>query len=120
MDDKTYKIAVASKDGEMSDTHFGRAEQFYIFLADRDGNVELSEVRHVSPICKGGYHYKDEMQRGVENLSDCSYVIAAKIGEGAAGVLAQNGIKAFEIPGYIYDAIDRLIEYEGLLELFNI
>ena len=120
MADKIYTIAVATTDGEMSNTHFGRADKFYIYDADSDGYVELREVRHVEPICKGGYHYKDEMQRGVEKFADCGYVIAAKIGEGAAEVLSQNGIKSFEIAGYIYDVIDRLIEYEGLLNLFEI
>ena len=40
-----YRVAVASTDGESVNTHYGKAEIFYIYAVDDDEGYDLLEKR---------------------------------------------------------------------------
>lgn len=107
----SYKIAVASTDGKVVNEHFGRAKQFYILEVYEDGTYKAVELRRLQSVCEGGTHDEDAMNRNVEALSDCRYVIVSNIGQGAENVLESKGIIAYVIPDIIEDAVNKLVSY---------
>ena len=116
MDNRSYRVALASTDNIHVDQHFGRAESFLIVDVAEDGSFEEVEQRFVIPVCQGGHHEKEGMKRGVAGVSDCNFVLAAKIGPGAVYELEQNGIAAFEMAGSVWESIKRLDDYLKLLK----
>ena len=118
MADKNYRIAVASSDGIVVNNHFGRARAFYIYEVNED-SFELSDIRHLPPVCDRGEHDEERLLDNVNSLSDCTHLLASKVGDGARRVLESKGITCYEIPGVIPDAIDKLVKYEQVNELFK-
>ena len=114
-----YRIAIASTDGETVNTHYGKAECFYIFYVDDEEGFELLEKRNVAPVCTDGSHTKIEMENHVLQFKDCKYVIASKIGFGAAQALTYVGITAMELPGSIDDAMLSVWKYNRVQGLFQ-
>ena len=114
-----YRVAVASSDGNLVDRHYGRAERFFIYLVDDDEGYDLCEEREASPVCRGGSHAVAAMVESVRHLSDCRYVVASRIGAGAAQALAAAGIIGMELPGSIDDAIVRVWKYNRVQGLFT-
>jgi len=75
------RIAVASTDGKIVNQHFGRADKFYILVAEVEKrNFIFKGERTVTPVCRGGDHEDIEMHQAVGNLSDCQYVLVSRIG----------------------------------------
>ena len=107
----SYKIAVASTDGKVVNQHFGRADQFYIIEVHDEGRYELIELRRLPPVCQGGDHDDDAIQRNVKSLSDCQYVLVSRIGQRAENELEGQGISVYIIPDIIEDALNKLISY---------
>ncbi|WP_035784185.1 NifB/NifX family molybdenum-iron cluster-binding protein [Butyrivibrio sp. MC2021] len=116
MENPSYRVALASTDNMHVDQHFGRAESFLIVDVDKEGNYEEIEQRFVEPVCQGGRHDSAQLKRGVAGILDCNFVLAARIGDGAAYELREKGIAAFEMPGEVRDALRRLDSYLKLLE----
>lgn len=114
MDNRKYRVAIASTDNRNVDQHFGRAESFLIVEVDDNGNYEEVEQRFVHPICEGGHHNDDSMKRGVEALFDVDIVLAARVGPGAEAELLEHHIPAFSIPGPVPESLKRL---DGFLKL---
>ena len=44
-------------------------------------------------------------------MSDCRYLLVSRIGQGAAGVLEQHGIMAYELPGILEESVQKLQSY---------
>lgn len=112
-----YRIAAASSDGIVVNEHFGRAQNFLILEADGEKNIERIENRTVNPVCNSGEHDEDALAEVVKRLADCRYVLVSRIGRAAEAALERQGIEAYEFPGVIEEAIERLfIEflYNGL------
>ena len=118
-DGYSCKIAIASTDGQYVNVHFGRAERFLIYGLKEDGDTDFLEERNVNTVCHGGYHLVDEMRKKAESFSDCEYVIALKIGDGAVHMLGEYGISPIEHPGDIEEALDKLIRYRKVENLFG-
>ncbi len=118
MDKTEYRIAVASSDGIVVNNHFGRARTFYIFALKND-EIEHLETRELEPVCETGNHDDARLKENVERLSDCTHLLAARIGNGARAVLERYGISCYEIPGVIPESIDKLVTYEKVNELFK-
>ena len=91
-----YRIAIASSDGESVNIHFGKSSFFYIYSIDDESGYNLIEKRSVVPVCQDGSHVKSEMEESVKQFSDCKYVIASRIGPGAAQILTSAGIISME------------------------
>ena len=118
MADTKYRIAVASSDGIVVNNHFGRARAFYISAVNEDSS-EFLEVRNLPPVCEMGEHDEERLQKNVDSLSDCTHLLALKVGPGARAALENKGISVYEIPGIISESIDKLVKYEQVNELFK-
>jgi predicted Fe-Mo cluster-binding NifX family protein len=114
MDNKKYRVAIASTDNKNVDQHFGRAQSFLIVDVDENGDYEEVEQRFVNPVCEGGHHNEERLKRGVEAILDVDMVLVARIGPGAEAELAEHHIPAFSIPGKVPDSLKRL---DGFLKL---
>ena len=114
-----YRVAIASTDGESVNTHYGKSEIFYIYIVDDDEGYDLLEKRKVTPVCQEGFHNKAAMETHVQRFTDCKYVIASRIGNGAIQSLTAAGITAMELPGSIDDAILKVWKYNRIQGLFN-
>ena len=72
----TFRVAFASSDGYVVDTHFGRATSFYIYQYF-EGEYVFVEERKVTPVCLGGEHSTEKMkeneyrQRRIRKLNTC-------------------------------------------------
>ncbi|MCR5742916.1 MAG: hypothetical protein K6F92_04190 [Lachnospiraceae bacterium] len=112
------RIAVATSDGVIVDKHFGKAETFYILEAD-DADVCEIEIRHVKAACEMGEHDDNRIRENLGRLSDCDCLIASRIGYAAGNVADSLGIKVFELPGDIVKAVDTVIKYIKIQNLFS-
>lgn len=105
----TIKMAVASSDGKYINEHFGRTQQFLVFVINDDDEYEFIELRKSTPPCFAQGHNEDLMLTTIEMLSDCQAIVVSQIGPGAIERLAVHGINAYVIPDFIEDALKRLI-----------
>lgn len=119
MDNETYRIAVASSDGIVVNNHFGRAREFYIYQVDREEHIHFFEKRTVTPVCDGGNHDDEKLQRNLETIQDCKYLLVSRIGNGASDMAERLGIESYEIPGIIEESINQLIKYIKIKNLFR-
>lgn len=115
-----YRVAVASSDGETVNRHYGRAEKFFVYTVDDEEGYDLLEERNANPVCMGGSHMKAAMDESVRRFADCRYVVASRIGSGAAQSLTAAGIVGMELPGSIEEAIVKVWKYNRVQGLFNI
>ncbi|MCR5453401.1 MAG: hypothetical protein K6F33_00240 [Bacteroidales bacterium] len=114
----TFRVAIASTDGYICDTHFGRADSFYIyqFLVDEWIYVEKREVM---PVCQNGQHIINDMSQRVEEFADCKYIVAARIGQGAIAAIQSAGIIAMNLPGEINDILQKIFSYNEIQRLME-
>ncbi len=117
-DDFFYRVAFASSDGYVVDTHFGRAETLYIYQFF-DGEYSLVEKRYVSSVCQGGTHSPNEMRKNVEHFLDCQYIVALRIGVGAMAIIRECGITPMVLPGELTEAMDKIYKYHQIQKLFK-
>lgn len=117
MDETEYRIAVASGDGIVVNSHFGRAKTFWIF-ALKNGKLKHLETRKVVPVCEMGNHDDAVLKENVERLSDCTHILAARVGNGARAIIESYGIIVYELPGLIEESVDKMVRYEMVNALF--
>lgn len=114
-----YKIAVASSDGIVVNSHFGKARDFYIYQIDDKEQLQFLEKRSVTPVCEGGNHDEEKLKNNMERLKDCSYLLVSRIGGGAANIAESFGIESYEIPGIIVESVEQLLKYIKIKKLFE-
>lgn len=117
----SYRIAVASTDGIVVNQHFGRADTFYILEVTEDHQYSVVEIRHLSPVCRGGNHDARLMEDSVSRLEDCRYLLVSRIGPGAERAVASHGIETCVIPDLIEEAVKKVIahvEIDALIQSF--
>ena len=115
----TYRVAVASRDGESVNMHYGKADIFYIYIVDDEVGYDFLETRNVTPVCQEGSHNQAAMEQSVEQFTDCKYLVASRIGSGAIQALTAAGITGMELPGSIDEAMLKVWKYNRLQALFN-
>ena len=104
----SVRIAVASSDGKVVNRHFGHTGRFLIFeLAD--GAFKFLESRENLPACRAGRHEPADLEAAAEVIRDCAYVVASRIGPGAAAVLLDRGIRAYVVADFVEDALRKLL-----------
>ncbi|MGN0343164.1 MAG: NifB/NifX family molybdenum-iron cluster-binding protein [Roseburia sp.] len=118
MDKESYLIAAASSDGIVVNSHFGRAETFYIYEVKNDDEIHLVEKREVTPVCNGGNHSDEKLKDNLLKFKDCRYLLVSRIGNGAANMAESLGIEVYELPGIIEESIHQLINYIKIEKLF--
>jgi nitrogen fixation protein NifX len=92
----TYRIAIASSDGDSVNQHFAKAENFLIYEIT-EGKVEFIEDRLVNAAFDESSHSDIRIEEITNLLSDCKIVFASKLGEKAIKYLYINGIKSFAV-----------------------
>lgn len=117
-----YKIAVATSDGKMVDTHFGHASRFLILDVDEDtDSFEDVEERNIAAACAGGNcasvvpehsgGASDSMDAAARALCDVDYVLVARIGPHALQALARYNVTAFDIVLSVSEAVKKINIY---------
>ena len=96
-DEDACFVAVASKDGEVIDLHFGHAQRFQIYAVSREGAVMVGE-RHVPVYCKGSSEcdepeQEDTLNRVMALLGDVEAVFCARLGMAPWKELESKGVK---------------------------
>jgi len=92
----TYRIAIASSDGESVNQHFGQALNFLIYEIS-EGKVDFIEDREVTYNSGDELHSDANFERITILLQDCKAVFVQKIGERAIRYLLVKGIKSFAV-----------------------
>ena len=118
MDKRIFRVAAASSDGYTIDTHYGRATNFYIYQYLTDEWIFV-EKRTLPPVCLGGDHEPLSMAKRAEQLADCQYVVASRIGIGAMASLQQKGIVPMSLPGDLMEVLDKIYSYNEIQNLFT-
>jgi nitrogen fixation protein NifX len=88
------KIAFTSSDGIMVDTHFGKAEKFYIYEI-RKGAVyfrgsrktecySIADLSHIADM--------ERLQMVYKTINDCRILVTAAIGEKPMNMLQDKGL----------------------------
>jgi len=92
---KRMRFAVATKSGAVVDTHFGHANEFYIYESDVS-NTRFVETRKVSKYCSGPEcgDRGDRWDSVIRAVADCEAVLALRIGPTPEKRLKENGIDA--------------------------
>ncbi|SFN42199.1 nitrogen fixation protein NifB [Formivibrio citricus] len=92
---QSWKIAVASADGQRIDQHFGHAEAFRIYESDGQ-SVKLVALRRTAAYCQGPSDCGDDdaaLPKLVQSLADCAAILAVRIGHAPWKKLEQAGIQ---------------------------
>jgi nitrogen fixation protein NifX len=92
----SYRIAIASSDGNAVDLHFGQATSFLIYEIG-DEKVDFIEERDVCLIPGEAAHTEENMKILAEALHDCSAVFVRRIGQRSLRYLFERKITAFEV-----------------------
>ncbi|HWR30308.1 MAG TPA: NifB/NifX family molybdenum-iron cluster-binding protein [Negativicutes bacterium] len=105
-----FKVAVASSDGKFINQHFGRAEDFYIFVLNETGrgSFRFLEQRSSTSPCSYQQHDDALLEATAVLLADCKVVLVNRIGTGARMVLASKNIIALEASEFIGDALIKV------------
>lgn len=117
--DKSYRVAVASSDGIVVNQHFGHAEIFYIYMITADDIEKERTVRHMKAVCHLGDHDDKQLEKNMQKLQDCKYLLVSRIGNGAAIQAEKLGITPMELPGLITESLERLISYTQIQNLLE-
>ncbi len=116
---ETFRVAVASSDGIVVNSHFGRAGQFLIYeVSEDDGSARQIESRKLTPVCAGGDHDDGKLRENLEKLRDCQYLLVSRIGNGAAMMAESLGMIPMELAGEISESITELVKYRKIQNLF--
>ncbi len=110
----TFKVAVASTDGQNVDSHFGHVDRFVIFEVDAvTGDGKETELRDVEKAaCGGGACGEgDAFEKIAESLSDVEFVLAAKVGGHASQALSRKQIITLDYVGLIDEALHKVRDY---------
>lgn len=109
------KIAIATNDGKTVSAHFGSASKLMIYQAE---GGEWSEGEAVtfenSPGTCSGNH--DSAEERLLAVSECDYIIAARIGSRIQRYFEYNRQKYFEMPGTeIAVILTKILQYHKKL-----
>lgn len=102
-----YRLAVATKSGEIVDCHFGQADQFSIFESDGKA-VRLIEKRDVVKYCsedEENEHTEARILDIYRKISDCNGVLTMRIGEIPRRKLSEKGIQVV----ITYDKVEAAV-----------
>lgn len=112
----SWLVAIASRDGEVLNEHFGHVRHFHIVSID-GGTHRFVELRKLDPIreSEGMRPSHHKFAQILSLLEGVDAVITAQIGPSAAEFLIDNNIRVFESRGLVEDVL-RAILAQDLLE----
>lgn len=106
-----YRIAAASTDGMMINSHFAQAECFYVYDI-AEGRYTFIEKRHIAAALT---HSEAAFDKVRLLLFDCKAIVVEKVGFGAAQYLLEKGLRVFEAP-YSVDSVLNKLAKQRILE----
>jgi predicted Fe-Mo cluster-binding NifX family protein len=117
----SYRIAIASSDGESVNQHFGQARNLLVYEIDDDNNVNFIEDREINLISDEAAHTDRNMHIFAEALNDCSAVFVRRIGAQSAKYLHSRNIRTFEVNFSLNHIFTTLIyqQIRGRVRLFQ-
>ncbi len=101
------RVAAATKNGRIVDLHFGHADAFHIYESDGK-TVRFIEKRDVERYCSGVEdcdEHENRIDKIVRAVSDCSAVLAIRIGDSPKRKLTARGIRTF----MTYDRVESAV-----------
>ena len=117
------RCAAATSDGYLVDQHFGRAKSFDVYDIDGYGQCHFVETRKVQRACKGELGHSEDVLLGTaRQLSDCVFVVVARIGAGALAALHEQGIEAYSLVAETEVALKKVWTYrqaQALVDSFE-
>ncbi len=117
------RCAAATSDGFLVDQHFGRAKSFDVYDIDERGQCRFVETRKVQRACKGELgHSEEALLATARRLSDCAFIVVAKIGAGALAALHEQGTEAYSLVAETEAALDKVWAYrqaQALVDSFE-
>lgn len=96
-------VAVATKGGGLVNQHFGHAKEFMIYEVDAT-EAKFVSHRKVADYCQGGYGEEAALEGIINTISDCSAVLASKVGPCPQQALQKVGLVVVEA----YDVIESV------------
>ncbi|MBP1752813.1 MAG: Dinitrogenase iron-molybdenum cofactor biosynthesis protein [Geobacteraceae bacterium] len=103
-------IAVASKDGESINQHFGHAERFLIYDVDGE-NVALTAEKAIERYCSYDPDHplrKHLLDAIADALQGCRAVVCSQIGEAPRMEMERLGIEVFSSGGPVRQTLVEL------------
>ena len=85
------RVAVATRDGQRIDLHFGAADSFWVFDVDSDGPRLLEDRQIVQHALS---ETEDKRETIYRMIGDCAVLLVAKIGVTPQEALAKLGVEA--------------------------
>lgn len=107
----SYRIAIASSNGESVDQHFGQAQNFLIYEIGSK-SVDFVEDREVQLVQGETPHSEESLERLVKLLEDCSAVFVLKIGVRSSKYLQLRNISIFEVDFSLNHIFTTLIKQQ--------
>ena len=125
----SYKIAVATSDGQVVDLSFGECEKFQIYEVNEQGDCVPAETRICQNDLKRTGGETAERSSGgcgcggnrnacttmhsakVERLSDCRCILCIRAGEKVKKLFDAKAVTLFEIKGDIPALLKKIIIY---------
>ncbi|MBQ1833285.1 MAG: hypothetical protein II114_05890 [Treponema sp.] len=124
----SYKIAVATSDGENVDLHFGAADAFSIYEVSDEGKISFLEKRSASDQISGAEKKGScgqnvgcgsgsscgcggEVSEKVLLLDDCRCVVCEKIGFNVTKQLEKKAVASFDVDCPVQVALEKISNY---------
>lgn len=106
----SYRFAVCSRNGTLTDQHFGHADKFYIYDYKED-TISYVETRPVEKYCHGSKEEKEEgrIYKLIKKIEDCNCVICMRIGVCPADALKEKNINVYTTYNLIQDGIREAV-----------
>jgi len=107
MEGKTkHRVAVASTDGNLVDTHFGHAKRFLAFEVEGDEVRPLPDVSvdNMPNVAMFGEAHHGKLEQMAQALKGFDIVVAKSFGTPAREFLEQDGILTFQTSTEVQDA----------------
>lgn len=116
----SYRIAIASSDGESVNQHFGQAKSLLIYEIDAE-DADFIEDREIKLIPGEAAHSDGNMNIFAKALSDCSAIFVRRIGARSAQYLHARNIRTFEVDFSLNRIVTTLIrnQAKGRVRLFH-
>ena len=111
------RFAICSKNGTLTDQHFGHASKFYIYDFN-DGEISFLEARPIEQYSHGTKEDKaaGRIYRLIKAIEDCNCVICMRIGVCPANALKEQNIEIYTTYHLIEDGIREAVTrlYSGV------
>lgn len=116
----TVRVAVATSTGERVDGHFATAAFFDVYDINGTSIEKVGRRENLSGGCGcHDEHGGSAFEQIIKLISDCRFIVALRIGNGAVSWLVDRGIRAAQIDDTVENALQSLIKSGKLRTLLR-